>query len=290
MTIASIFAQSYSANVSSNRRSKFLGIDKKFFSIIVPSWISGFLVGPKLLEKHNGQIDKTDYVIITSNAGIGFVISLVGVTLWNNLLFGIYLFAVQIITAIVLFNLTKKRGFVSSDVTSSPVPMLTGITNAVNQSTKTMLDICGFTIFFSVVKLTACTILKIKKNSIFFEIISSFLEISDGVLTSSKISNSSLAGFFTGFCIGFGGLCMIVQTISVCKNKINALKFFSVKFIQGIICGNLSLLYVKFFNLNSTGLIYTSLTYDIDIHSIITNCFFIFLLLNYTKKSIFKLI
>ena len=286
MITASIFACYYSSK-NNKQQKKFLGIDKQYFSIIVPAWISGFLIGPKILSKNASQSDITDYVIITSNAGIGFVASLVGITLWNNIFFGLYLYGIQIALSIALFNLTKKNHTKTLEMNFTHKPALTVITDSISQSTKTMLDICGFTVFFSVVRFSIFALIKVKENSVFYIIISSLLEISNGVLISSTNANNSLAGFFTGFCIGFGGICIITQTLSMCENKICASKFFIVKFIQGIICGIFSLLYVKIFSLCATNSVFTSLSYDTGINSIIINCIFIFLLLNYIKKSIF---
>ena len=290
MILTSIIAQLLS-KISLNKNSKkLLGMEKRLLSIALPSWISGFLIGPKLLCKSKSFSNQTNNVILTTNAGVGFVISLVGITLWNNIGFGIYLYAVQIMTSIAIYNILKKREPIPLDIDFEQKPFLTIISNSISQCTHTMLDICGFTIFFSSIKFSLCSLFRINNKSIIYYIISAILEISDGVLTSSSISNNFVASFLTGFCIGFGGICIITQTISICQSHINIIKFFCAKFFQGIICGAFSLLYVMLFNINPKEIISTSITYETSIISVLINCLFVFLMFNYTKKSILKLI
>lgn len=287
MTLSSIFAQ-YSLTNNNTKKGTLFGIDKRFLKVIIPSWISGFLIGPKLLNKKEVTEDLTDYVIITSNAGIGFVVSFVGIALWKNIYFGIFLYTIQITIAVVLFNVYKCQNTHTFNSFKTQMPLLTTITDSINQSTKTMLDLCGFTIFFSVIKSSLCYIFKINTQSFLCTLISSVLEISNGVFASSTLSNSLFSGFFTGFCIGFGGLCIFTQTISAYNGKINSRKFFKIKLIQGIICGILSSLYVNIFKLSSINSVQAILIVDSNYLSIVISSLYVFLLLIYTKRLILK--
>ena len=219
-----------------------LGVHKSDIGIILTSWVSGFIVGPKnFSKKYRGDI--TSYALLTSNAGFGFVVSLVGVALWNNMQFGIYIFIVQLMISFFIFIVSKKDFRTLQVEDNVKKPFFNTVTNSVLLSTKTMLEICGFTIFFSIIKFTIKTIFCLDKKSNILSVISAMLEVSDGIFSVIKLENIFLCAFLTGFTIGFGGLCVCFQTFTI--ENINKKKFLICKLIQGIFLGLFTSLYVK---------------------------------------------
>ncbi len=283
MVLTSFFSQ---INFKANRKKGFLGINSELFKIISLSWLSGFIVGPKQLSECLEDCDITSYALLSSNAGVGFVVSYVGLALWDNLRFGAFLFIVQIATSIVIFNLSKMKNCLLK-VQTKKIPVLSAISNSIHQSTYSMLNICGFTVFFVTFKQLLCNVLKIHTESIAFTIISAMLEISSGALASVRGNNFLISGFFSGFCVGFGGICMCMQTFSACENNlINRGEFILKKLIQGILCGILSAVYIKINNLAPSKNVYLSLSEDNCLKTIVINTVFFFTILLSIKKFI----
>lgn len=222
---------------------------KKFnkINILIFSFLSGFIVGPKLISREGQGKDITGTVGLTSNAGVGFVVSYVGALLWNSILFGVMLYFFQIITALILFFLRKNK---MSDISISKKPLLSSVVSSVQGCTFTMLEICGFTVFFTVLKEIFISVFSLN-GSILSMIVSSLFEISTGATSSVSIANIDLAAFFTGFSVGFGGICMCFQTFCVCNDAtIRKTEFLLIKIFQGILCGIFSFVSVRLLRLN----------------------------------------
>ncbi|MBE6673733.1 MAG: hypothetical protein E7596_01345 [Ruminococcaceae bacterium] len=264
----------------------FSGQNSEILKIVLFSWLSGFIVGPKQLSDKLENTEITRYALLSSNAGIGFVISYVGLGLWNSLSFGIFLFVTQIVFSTIIFNFSKIKinpGIVKSKKT----PILSAISDSIVESTNSMISICGFTVFFSALRQLICTVVKIHPNSVPFTAISAILEISGGALSSAQEQNILLSGFFTGFCVGFGGICMCMQTFAVCeKNIVNKTEFIGKKLIQGILCGILSVLFVKLNNLMPSKYVYLGFEDGYNFCTVVTNTVFCFLVMFCTKKQI----
>lgn len=290
MVLTAVFSQ---INFKIDRNRAFLGINNDLFKVIAFSWLSGFIVGPKQLSRCVEDSDITSYALLSSNAGIGFVISYIGLTLWDNIIFGIFLFFVQISTSIAIFNLSKKKNKFFN-VKSKNIPVLSAISDSILQSTNSMLSICGFTVFFVVVKQLICSVMKIHTDGCVYTTISVLTEISSGALASVHNKSNLISGFFSGFCIGFGGICMCMQTFAVCENNyINRVEFVIKKLIQGVICGIFCAIYVMANNLEPSKNVYLSFSEDYCLNTIIINTVFFFTILliikNYLKKKLISI-
>ena len=209
---------------------------------ILLSWISGFVVGPKYLCQDNLEDDLTPLVFLCSNAGIGFVISYVGVTLWGSLTFGFYLYFIQIFWSVIIYLFVKnKTGKIVLE--KRAIPLLTSLSSTIQGSTMTMLNICGFTVFFSVISAIFSIFFS---SEIILLSISSAFEISSGIFSAVTSKSNVFCAFFTGFSIGFGGICMCMQTFAVCgESNINKQKFLLLKMLHGTLCGASSLIFVS---------------------------------------------
>lgn len=227
---------------------------------IVLSWISGFLTGSKFISESGTEEDVTGLIFLTSNAGVGFVVSYVGMTLWQSFTYGIYLYVIQVFTSLFIY-LVSTKGKQKIKIKSTREPILTSISSAILNSTRTVVDICGCTLFFSIVK-------SVSLNRISSEIgknfLASLLEITSGTYVSVLNESNLISSFFTGFAVGFGGICICMQTFTVCHSlNINKMRFMVLKLFQGIACGILSLVFVK--ELNIEPIKQTSLLQNIEI-------------------------
>ena len=75
------------------------------------------------------------------------------------------------------------------------------------------------------------------------------MEFCNGAFKCLEFSNIYIKAFFTGFTVGFGGICVHFQIFSVCKELPLNKKVFSLfKLLQGILLGILAIIYVSFIN------------------------------------------
>ena len=124
-----------------NKAFSFLGICIKYSSVLIFGNISGFIVGPKLLsEEIDLNFDKSEttrLILLSSNAGIGFVVSFVGQTIFKNFLFGLAIYIFQILTSFILNSLIffKRKNCVFSEIKYQRKPFLTSITDSISKTT-----------------------------------------------------------------------------------------------------------------------------------------------------------
>ena len=255
-----------------------------FFRLCFISWLCGYIIGPKILQDENYS-DITEYIALTSNAGIGFVVSYVGGIIWGNLAFGAILYIFQILSSFVIFLIFKRKK--TFDLKFKKLPLISAVNSSVSDSTYSVITICGFTVFFSLIRYIICEIFSF--GEIGNQVISSTLEISNGILFSTTLSSNILCGFFTGFALGFGGICMCMQTFAVCKDEcICKKKFILIKFIHGIICGTFSAIFVYFTDVKPTKETVTKIGADLEIYKVFVCTLFVFLALSMLKRLLKK--
>ena len=260
------------------RKDSILGIRKDDWSIIITSWLSGFIIGPKIFYSRY-ENDVTDYAALTSNAGLGFVVSYVGIYLWDSFIFGIYIYTVQILISYVIFKLLPCKKHEISDQKAKKIPFINCITDSVQSCSKTVLYMCGFTVFFTSLK---TVILCFGEHGAVKEIIvSSLTDINTGTFLSIGFSSPVVCAFLTGFTIGFGGLCVFFQTASVCK--INAGKFLLKKLILGALLGVFLTIYAALFNISPSAKTVSILNDNANVTNIIISTFCLFIWINYFK-------
>ena len=220
-----------------NAMTKILCVPKRSLIPTVISYISGFVAGSKEIRYSQGYSSKKEYtsdIISATNAGLGFVVIFVGLGVFNSLDFGLFLYTVQIISSIALNKIRNRNTSLNKFTKNNKsVSFIKSFTNSVNDSTTVTLTLCGYVVIFSLAISIICslTVDSIKPY------ISSILEISNGILSSNLLSSSAQSLFLCGFSVGFGGFCVIFQTISACENEyIDKIYFIKYKLIHGGIC------------------------------------------------------
>ncbi len=215
------------------------GLSGQCLLIVLISFIGGFPVGAKLIDKAraNGSIsEKTAerMLFYSVNPGPAFVILGIGQTLMNNATVGVVLFVSGILASLTvclcLSFFEKKEQKTESIVNEEESRLTDSFVNSVFDASYSIIAICGFVILFSAIISCVSYFLEgeIAKR------ILSLLEISNGVALYPKNVG------YLAFLISFSGFCIHFQILSVCKCiKINYKKFFAAR----VVCGILSLLY-----------------------------------------------
>ena len=118
-----------------------LGICKRYMFHIFIGSLCGFVTGAKAIceDYAENDVEKEDFsnsVILSSNAGIGFVVGFIGVKLWGSFYYGIFLFAVQIIVALILnmLILRHSKGEEKFDSSASEKTVFDSLTTAISTS------------------------------------------------------------------------------------------------------------------------------------------------------------
>ncbi len=222
---------------------------KIYSNEILIGWLCGFVIGAKgICEKYKLYKDNKSFnrsVFLCSNAGIGFVVGCVGGVIWKSIWFGIYLYTAQILSAISLFKIQgKDTANFHSEAFDTPIPFFSAAVKAIKTSTSSIITICGFNVFFSALCDLINMQLGLKMGDLMFSINTIIMDFSRGSFCSMQSNSLLISSFLTGFCVGFGGLCVHLQIYAECEGyPLNRIKFTIFKLLQGLLCGILAMFY-----------------------------------------------
>jgi len=225
---------------------------KIYTAQIITGMLCGFVVGPRSiceLQKEN-DINERHFsmaVALSSNAGVGFVIGYVGMKIWNDIILGIVLYSAQILSAVILYFLFNSKDMSASLLKPSMLSknkqnVFSVISDSVTGALSSMLLICSFNIFSSIV--IGLISANVPMNNIGEVLSLTLIDFSSAISKTSLLPNKHLSLFFTGFSIGFAGFSVHLQTFSVCEmQKLNKKLYLSFKLLQGLFCGALTMLF-----------------------------------------------
>ena len=243
-------------NFANSKQLNKLGICKIYLSSILLGSISGFVTGAKCIRElytknYTDKISFTNAVVLSSNAGIGFVIVCVGMKIWNSITYGILLYFFQIIISLIIgkfilpairndyeYNYNKKNDYIKS------------FSDAVSTSSQNIILIIAFIATFSVLITVLTSVFPPSVRDTASSFLYILMEFCNGSFKSVSFSNTLLCAFFSGFTIGFGGLCVHFQIFSVCNGlPLNKKLFFLAKLLHGILLGIVSIILVRIINI-----------------------------------------
>ena len=237
--------------------SKILKISPSSSIAFLCGLLFGFPLGTKfsvsLYEKNIiSKEEASNLICFCSNTGPGFIISVIGCSLGNkNIAVCIYL--CQVISALIIAFILPKKTKINNIKQTFSIPNFTvnSFTSAITSSVIPMLNICIFVIFFSVISSSIENILSyINFNTYINTFISGFLELTNGINNLSYLPLNTKTVFLSAFFVGWSGISVILQSISIfSKHALDTKKFIISKFSQGIICALLCVILCKFFKL-----------------------------------------
>lgn len=200
-----------------------LGVSASGFSALIIGFLSGFPTGAAVLADSvsRGGMSREEaagLLPFCNNAGASFVIGTVGILIFDSAEIGRMLFLAQITASLFAVVLTAKRraAFLSTYALSRKTPDSTWsiFTSAVARGALSMVSVCGYVIFFSVVTGMFLRILDafLPFSDVFFAFLSGISELSSGV---SMLSELDLPHFgkliLCGALLGFGGISVFLQ-------------------------------------------------------------------------------
>lgn len=237
------------------------------FALLMGS-ISGYPIGAKTVSNLKSQgiinsIESERLIAFTNNSGPLFILGTVGISLFHSIKIGVILLISHIISCLIVgfcFRWWKKnlgknlyRDFTfdssSSKVSFSNLGEI--LSKSVSNSINSILVVGGFVVLFSVVCsiLEKSQILTLAFNifaplfglfGISKEMLSSILmgivELTNGLNSLSLFKFSNISIIIASFLLGFGGISILLQVISITsKENISIKPYIIGKLLQGII-------------------------------------------------------
>lgn len=243
--------------------------------------ISGYPIGAKIASNFriNNICSKEEcerLLSFTNNSGPLFIIGTVGILMYRNTTIGILLFITHILACITVgiifrFWKSKKSSFNSinlfTEKNKNKKVNLSNLgeilTESITNSTSTILLIGGFIVLFaSIISiLNSSGILKVISSlfipafnfldidpSFISPIISGMLEITNGINIISNIpcKKISLNIIFTAFLLGFGGISILLQVLSITsKTDLSIKPYIYGKLLQGILASFYTYIFIN---------------------------------------------
>ncbi len=224
-----------------------LGISGLSLYPIVVGMLCGFPVGAKitmtLLDK--GDICKKEaerVLCLCNNPSPTFLINIVGVSLYSNKKLGMIFFCITVLTTIILgigCNLLFGKVYITNTSTNffKFEIKISKVTQIIGDSIYPVLKVCAYIIFFSA--LIDC----IKSILIYFNIneyvlatLHGILELSGGAKAISSLNNTIVSLCLLAFVVGWSGVSVHLQIMSICQNKdVNLKPYIVAKLLQGIL-------------------------------------------------------
>lgn len=231
--------------------------------------IGGYPVGAKAISSlyNSKKISKYEAEHLLSfcvNSGPAFIIGFAGSYIFKSAHIGYILAFSHILASIIVgifmsFTIKSPQRNIMT-LNQEKTQFHTALIESVNTGFNGILSVSGFVIFFNVlIEIFMCfnifrtlsyistpvlTFLGLSTND-FTSLIIGFFEMTNGLnYLVTSTSNMSILVFIASFILGFGGISVHFQTLNFCKG-LSLHKYFTGKFLHGIISGFLSILTLK---------------------------------------------
>lgn len=223
--------------------------------------VCGFPIGAKTACElyQTGELTKEQterLIAAANNTGPSFIVEVIGAYYWNSRGFGLFLYCMQIVGALLLSGILARR---------KPLPPESGnenrctvttpgecVAQAVSSSVSSVLGICGFVSFFSAILAVLRVVLNRlgAENSVPF--LASLLEFSCGSAEAAS-TGGLLGAFLSGFSVGWAGFSVLAQCSMFTASLGLSLRIAVYsKAAQGMICGGSAVLWYLLTDLEST--------------------------------------
>ncbi len=213
----------------------------------------GAMTAKKLYDSNriNGE-ELSRLLTFSNNPSSAFLISAVGSALWSCPRFGVVLYIIQLLSALIigislriLFPLKHRTGeTISLNKKSFGIRTFS---LAVSESAMSMLNVCALVLFFSsFVGAVGAVAESFGASELIKTLIYGFFEMTGGCSAAAKLMPVETGLVLTSLICGWSGLSVHFQVISISfVNNISFLPYFISKLFQGIISALMMLFYIK---------------------------------------------
>ncbi len=208
----------------------------------------GFPIGGRtaLSVSEDCSLDENETLllcVLCNNPGVGFVICGIGAGLLGSVKSGVLLYLTNLFSVFsvavlgrIMMRLPRKKHHSIAPENKKPekFQVLSSISESIGEASVSMLKICGFVVFFTVLSNVLCRAFEtFPKSGFLTAIIPCILEITAGAEAAVGNPFGIPLLFFT---VGFGGMSAVMQLVSFSGERLSAWKYILLKLVQGIIC------------------------------------------------------
>ena len=244
-------------------------LTKKLFGVInggtfafVLGTVCGFPIGARAAASMYDKGDMTRQELertltFCNNPSPAFIISTVGASIIGNRTAGVVIYVCVMLSAVTvgiftnIFMHKDSSGPVvrqEKDTKSSP-DMAQTFTLAIRSAVSSMLNVCAYVTFFSaIVGCMGKVLVSLGMPQTVGTLLFGFFELSSGAASASNLGNTFLSAVACATFAGWSGMSIHFQIISVAGGRgISFKPYILAKAVQGIICGALAAVALKFF-------------------------------------------
>jgi hypothetical protein len=182
---------------------------------------------------------------------LAFLTGFVGTEILQSTVDGWVLWGITVFSTFIIGIFNRFGNKLGSNIQLSPLDFRNTnkrkklskiIVEAISHSAQAMLVICACVVFFSVlIRVLELALISLEMPAEMRRILLGALEITYGVKECKKIENELIKRVLCAFFIGWSGLCVHFQVISLCERvNFSFKRYFILKFLQGIICAILA--------------------------------------------------
>lgn len=187
-----------------------------------------------------------------SNAGPAFLVGVVGIGVFGSTKFGLLLWGVHILCALLVGLLLRFQGgniathsvCTSASLRHSPARVFS---DSAKDSLTTLLQVCAFILLFGVLlRLGRCSGLLSPGNLWLERLLCGFMEVSNGV-AMLPADEAAKALPMAAFLLGWGGLSVLCQTVSVVQESgLSIRTYIYGKLLHGLFSAGLTSILIRF--------------------------------------------
>lgn len=211
---------------------KICGIPRGQESLLLLGFLGGYPVGAKNIYDvyQCGAISKQDarrLLGFCSNAGPSFIFGILGGLFTRKYILWL-LWAIHIASAILVGILLPAK---HTNISTSKRVKQVSIPAAVNHGVRTMSSICGWIILMRIILVFLQRRLLLIFPESFQILTAGLLELSNGCIDLYSLRNEGSRFVMAALFLGFGGLCVAMQTVTV-TNELGTGMYFPGKILQ----------------------------------------------------------
>ena len=235
------------------------GVSKEGAAVFLLGALCGFPIGARSAVRlyDDGKISASELVSLmdfSNNPSSAFVISAVGVSLFGNRRFGLVLYVITLFSAVsvgIIRNIGKKSKGEETNVSSRARVsslIVSDFTDAVTSGALGVINVSAFVIFFCVIVGTLGRVLDAFGAPHNVRVlVFSVVEMTGGASAASTVTPTYLGALLVAFCLGWSGISVHCQVLSLCGERIGAARYVVSKFIQGVLNVLYLWVYLKIF-------------------------------------------
>ncbi len=234
-------------------------------------------------------------ISFSNNCGPAFILSVVGIYLFDSVFIGVTLYLIHIISSAVIAVILRPKKqicYTKSQNKYENIPFSKIFVTAVKDSTISIANVCSFLVIFAVLihileYFHVFSIIHIN-SQLLTATLKGLIEVTGGIREIGNLTPTPLSVIVCSFLLGFGGICVHCQTsFSVSNTDISMKLYFISKIAQGIIAALLTWLSLSLFPAFFDSVIITSqqaFNLNIPIYIVSISSVFIFIFCTMRKR------